>query len=376
MGDINKGKARYAFPSCFHTRLGLPFLLCIMIQFACATPAQVLREASYPTRPEWINRPPHGNEILYFVGVKTSAETFEEGRDAAISNAMSKISDYLGSRVESVFEEHVTEIEQKLKQQITTRSSAAVHGAKVVDSYYEKLVRIDKNFRMEKYDVYVLISFSKAEAVKEIGRQQKEKREKVQIAYDFYLKAGDCEKENRYYDARNFYSEALDILTGIEDVIEVGGKDVKNSRDLLLMLKTRLQNVNSKLSQVMLSIKVNGPPKAYQSFTSSFISALNGSGFTVTDEQPAINISGEISVTEGSYVMNNFVYYAEGSVTATRTLDQQKIAVLPFRVKGFHRSREQAALNALAEAGIEAGNGLSKTILEKEKAETAGRKNF
>jgi len=376
MGDINEGKARDAFPSYFHARIGLPFLLFIMIQFACATPAQVMRETSRPTRPEWIDRPPHGNEILHFVGIKTSAETFEEGRDAAIRNAMSKVSDYLGSKVESIFEEHVTEIEQKLRQQITTRSSAAVHGAKVVDSYYEKLLRIDKNFRMEKYDVYVLISFSKAEAAKEVERQQKEKREQAQIAYDFYLKGVDCEKNDRYYDARNFYSEALGILTGIEDVIEVGGKDVKNSRDLLLILKTRLQNVNLKLSQVMLSIKVNGPPKAHQVFTSSFISALNGSGFTITDEQPAINISGEISVTESSYVMNNFVYYAEGSVTAIRTSDQQKVAVLPFRVKGFHRSREQAALNALAEAGIEAGNGLSKTILEKEKAGIAGRKNF
>jgi hypothetical protein len=229
---------------------------------------------------------------------------------------------------------------------------------------------------MEKYDVYVLISFSKAEAVKEIDRQQKEKREKVRVAHDFYLKGGDYEKDNRYYDARNFYLEAFNILTGIEDVIEVGGKDVKNSRDLLLMLKTHLQNVNSRLSQVMLSIKVKGPPKAYQAFTSSFISALNGGGFTVTDERPAINISGEVSVTESSYVMNNFVYYAEGSVTAIRTLDQQKVAVLPFRVKGFHRSREQAAMNALAEAGIEAGNGLSKAILEKEKAETAGRQSF
>ncbi|GMQ79740.1 MAG: hypothetical protein BMS9Abin03_173 [Thermodesulfobacteriota bacterium] len=53
-------------------------------------------------------------------------------------------------------------------------------------------------------------------------------------------------------------------------------------------------------------------------------------------------------------------------VSTQRTLDKQIVAEYPFKVKGSHRSKKQAALEALAEAGLEAGRELSKMILKKE----------
>lgn len=334
--------------------------------FACTPSSRIVREASSPVQPEWINQLPHGGETLYFVGIKTAAETLEEGRDAALKDAMSKISNYLGSKVESVFEGHITEIEQRLRQQIQSKSAATVHGAKVVDSYYEKMTRVEKNFRMEKYDTYVLVSFSREAALTESNRQEKEKQRKVSTAYGYYIKGLNSEKSNRHYEARRFYKEALTIIEGIEDIIEINDDKIKNSEELRFGLKSHLQDVTSHLKRVSIFIKVNSSTIGAQTFHSSFASELAEQGFTVSDELPAIEITGEVSVTEGGYVINNHVLYAEGSVSAQRTSDRQVIAVYPFKVKGFHRTKEQAARAAIAEAGMEAGEGIAKMILAKE----------
>jgi hypothetical protein len=86
----------------------------------------------------------------------------------------------------------------------------------------------------------------------------------------------------------------------------------------------------------------------------------------VFPDLPAIKITGNVFVSESSYTLNNYFFYAEGSVSAKRTLDKQIIAGHFFKVKGSHRSKKQAALKALEEAGLEAGDELSKMILEKE----------
>lgn len=353
-------------PPYFYT-IKVLFLIATVMQFSCATPAQITRESSSPIKPGWIEKPPHENEVLYFVGISSSASTLEEGQRAALKDAMTEISNYLGSKIESVFESYITEVERDLSQQILSKSSAVVQGAKVEDLYYEKMVRTEKNFKLEKYDVYVLVSFLKEEAIKELNRQEKEKQEKVKIAYDYLLKGQVKEKERRYSAARRFYNQGLAAMATVEDIIEIDNGNIKNNKELQLRLKTQLQDVNTRLSKVALSINIEGPPQAIQTFNSNFAYALSEHGFTVTDEPATIKIIGEVTASKSSYVMNNYAYYAKGSVSAKRTSDHQLLAVYPFKVKGFHRSKDQAALNALAEAGIEAGNALSIMILKNEK---------
>ena len=350
-----------------YPRACLFFLLIIVLHTSCAAPTQIIQERSSSIKPEWIESPPQGKETLYFVGIKTSAETLEEGRKAALRNAMSDIGNFMGSKVESVFEEYISEVEQKLMHQFKSKSSATVKGARVVDSYYKKLTRIEKNFKIERYDVYVLVKFSKAEFIKEIDRQQKIKQKKIKTAYNYYLNGLNEEKRQKYYDARRYYDQALIVVESIEDLsIITGSHDIKNSDELRLSIQAHLKNVNLQLSRVELSIHVQGPPRSNQAFISNFVSALNEHGFTITDKRPAIKINGNVFVTESSYIMNNHFFYAQGSVSAQRTIDKQIVAEYPFKVKGAHRLKKQAALSALAEAGIVAGNQLSEMILKKE----------
>jgi hypothetical protein len=350
-----------------NTKTSLIFFLVIMLQMSCAAPTQIIRERSSSVKPEWIESLPKGNEALYFIGIKSSSETLEDGMKAAIRNAMSNISDYMGIKIESEYEDYLSEVEQKLLFQIKSKSSATVRGAQVVDSYYEKMMRIDKNYKIEKYDVYVLVKFSKAETVNEMERQQKIKQEKIKTAYDYYLKGINKENQKKYYDARRYYKQALNVVDSLEDVLIIRGKhDIKNSDELRLSLNTHLKNVGLYLSRVELSINIDGSTQLKQTFISNFVNSLNEYGYTITDRLPAIKIAGNVFVSQSSFTLNNYFFYAEGSVSAKRTLDKQIIAEYFFKVKGSHRSKKQASLKALEEAGIEAGHEISKMILEKE----------
>jgi hypothetical protein len=189
---------------------GLLFLLAIL--FACAPNIQIVRESSSPVKPKWIEKPPHSDNALYFVGINTSSETLEEAQMAAIKDALSKLSGELGNGIESIFGADLADMEKKFRQQIVSESSVTISGAKVEDMYYEKMIRTEDGSRIERYDVYVLISFSKTEVAKLIDRRQKEKHEKLKAAYDYYLKGIDSEKRNRYYNARRLYKEAVKII--------------------------------------------------------------------------------------------------------------------------------------------------------------------
>lgn len=359
-----KGRSK---PLSLNPRTRLIFLLVILLQMSCAVPPQIIRERSSSVKPEWIESLPQDNETLYFIGIKTSAETLEDGMKAAIRNAMSNISDFMGIKIESVFEDYISEVEQKLIYQIKSKSSATVRGAQVVDSYYEKMMRIDKNFKIEKYDVYVLVKFSKAEIVNEIERQQKIKQENIKTAYGFYLNGINKENQKKYYDARRYYKQALTVVDSLEEVLKISGNtDIKNSDDLRLSLQAHLKNVTLYLSRVELSINIDGATQSKQTFISNFVASLNKHGYTITDRRPAIKITGNVIVSESSYILNNYFFYAQGSVSAKRTVDKQIIAEYFFKVKGSHHLKNQAALNALEEAGLEAGHELSKIILEKE----------
>jgi len=328
-----------------------------------------------PKRPVWVDHPPRQSETLYFVGVKTSAETIEEGRDAAMKNALSKISDYLGCKVESTFEEHTTDIKQQVKHKITTSSNTIICGAELADLYAEKLVRLQGDVKIENCNVYVLVSLAKAEILRYVKQQEMTAREKAGRAYDFYLKGLNLEKEKKYHDARGLYLEAVRLLDEIGDSTTILSQATRDGGELMPVLRTRLKQVEKRLSRVMLSIKLNVAPSTYDAFTPGLVSALSKDGFSVVDKEPAWEIRGEAGLRECTSFMNAFLCYAEGNVSAIRIPDREIAIVVPFKAKGFHRIRRQAELNALSEAGFEVGTELVKMLLEQEEKDLnpAGR---
>lgn len=347
-------------PSPFSHGIGIMCLTIAFCLLACSMPAKIVRESSMPSRPLWIEKPPQGNGMLYFVGIRTAADTLEDGQSSAIKDAMSRISGFLGSRIESVFEDEISDVEQRLKQQISSKSKSDIHGANIVDTYHEKVTRIDRNFKIEKYDVFVLVSFSKEEAEKEMSRQQKEKEDKIHAAFSSYRSGINYEAEKKYISAVESYNSALSLINEVEDVIAVKDDNIRTSEGLRQTVKLHLAYATAQLSKVALLMKINGAER--QVFASNLTAELNKMGFTVTDQEPAFEINCEVALSEGGYTLDNYVYYAEGSVSARRTSDGQTVATYPFRVKGFKRTKDQAVLDALKEAGIDAGRNLAKLL--------------
>jgi len=338
---------------------------------ACGSSVKISREASTKTKPDWITKQPLSANSFYFVGIKTGADSLEEAQDSALKNAMAKISNQLVSKIESQFDEYTTEIEHELRQQISTKSSATVQGATLEDLYYEKISRQEADFRIDSFDAYVLVSLDKAKAQQEVKRQNLEKQQKVNTAQKFYNKGIEREQHNRYYEARKFYIQGLEAIADIEEILKVNDQNIENSQELEYQLKAHIQMVREKLFQVKVAVNVGGSSEASQAFLANFISSLGKGGFTVSEQEPALEITGKVFVEKSSILHNNYssynyVYYAKGSLAAIRVFDQQKIATYPFQTKGFHRLKEQAAFNALAEAGTEAGEEISKIIIERQ----------
>lgn len=349
----------------FSMQTTLLFFILVLIQFACASPAKIIRESSSPVAPKWIKSQPGAEDVLYFLGISTSAETLEQGQESALKNAMAEISNYMGTRVESKFQSYITEIERDLSFQMKSESAAYVKGAKVVDSYYQKIIRIDKRFRMERYDVYLLVSLSLEQVQKEMDRQEKEKREKVNSAKKFYLSGLQYEKSRDFQNALCCFEQAIDLIAPIHGIVAIDDQKIKNSEELYFLLKNHKQFILSQLSTISIFVNVKGTERGETVFISNFMFSMGEHDFTITAEKPAYTVIGDVSTMESSYVMNNYVYYAEGTVSARRMSDNQIVATYSFKTKGFHRKKERSELNALKEAGIEAGNALAEMMLIK-----------
>jgi len=341
-------------------------LLMVALLFSCAPAAQITRESSRPARPGWIDKPPLDSGLLYFVGISTGASTLEDGMNAAINDAVSKVSDYTGIRIESFFEEQATESQDKVSRQVKSRSKALVQGASVKDSYHEKLTRMDRNFTMQKYDVYVLVSYSKEEASNERERKKRELADKAARAYAHYSEGGSLYGKGRLGDALLSYRKSLSLLAELDDVTAIDAVDVKDSGVLSMRLESAMKALQQRMRLVSLSIDVKSSSRAQELFLSRFAAALGESGFTVTSDGESYLISGMVTVSERGIVMNNYSSYAEGSISVRRAGESTDMAVFPFRAKGFHRDRTQSAFNALSEAAQEAGKGVAALLIEKE----------
>jgi hypothetical protein len=64
--------------------------------------------------------------------------------------------------------------------------------------------------------------------------------------------------------------------------------------------------------------------------------------------------------------MGNHLAYVTGTLEMRRTVDGRIVTVIPLQLKGFHRNRDIAALNALQEVGGQAGEAVLKAIMANE----------
>lgn len=339
-------------------------LLALFIGCGASTPTpSVTIETSAPKPPSWIDKPPQGGNTLYFVGTNTGSETRKDGLEAATTDAYDKASQFLGVRIESKFELEQSDFGHSVQQSVKSTSAAKIQSATIADVYTVRKIRQRGYGSPESYDTYVLLQYSREEAIREARRQAEEKRLKLETAYNFYREARDHESKKSLLEARSFYKKALAMLAALDETIASGKPGIPNSRDLQAALENSLRSIHEQLSRVALAVTMHVPKEAVDAFNANLSAALAESGFSIVSGLPSLLVTGTVEVTEGGQVLDHYIHYAQGSLTASRHHDNTTIAVEPFKEKGVHRTRRQATVDAMSLAGRRAGEALAARIL-------------
>lgn len=333
---------------------------------ACAPTAKVVRTASAASRPEWILKPPQDAQTAYFVGICSGAGSISEGQQVAVKDALSKITEFIGVAVEAKYKEHTTEIEQALSQRIETRSSAAIFGFTLADSYIETMTRYDGNSVLTKHDIYVLVSYRRDAAKEERVRQAHEDKTTGHVALDLYIAATTQETRGDMNGAVRAYSEAIRLLDELREPIAFAGDGVGSSQRLEILAHDGLRRAQTALRRVKIDVVFNGPEDAGRTFRSAFLEALSAKGYSPSKGAPTLGIAGRVALLRGERSLGKIVYSAQGIISVIDMHTRQGVASLEVFSRGFHNDPAQAEINAAQAAGEDAGAELADKLTQHE----------
>ncbi len=372
----------------------LSVVLLLLTLVGCGVSVKVIKNTSRPEKPSWVDRLPVESSSLYFVGIKTKASTLDEGQKEAMQDALSQIANYLGTTVN-----YNMEIERKNHEKITTgyikvKSGTKVIEASVADTYYIKTTYIG-NRTIEEYDVYVLVKLPKYVIPKILAANKEEKEKKVMAAYNLFVRGKVFEEKRMYGQAMNLYNQALDLLPDTTEVVGISNRTIKNNIELQQTLINSLHEINQAMKRVLIIVEEKNMSikRAHSILADNLAGVLTNNGYILTSlpiqsvyqttelvkrilsgDKNTINwiaektgamyiVAGRADTTYSSEVMGQYCYYAVGDIKmiqafgSTRTIEN-----IPLKISGFHQEKEQAGLNALADAGKEAGQAIIKKL--------------
>lgn len=337
--------------------LGLVSSLC-----SCAAAPRVVKESSSARRPDWIARPPQDVQQVYFVGLCSGADSLEAGQQAAVQDALSKISHFIGSAVETRSSSYLDEVRQNITQQINSRSAAKVQGYALLDWYYEKLTRVDPAFSLTKYDVYALVRYDRNEAEKERQRQSLKRQSAASLALRRYDAAQTASARGQTWRAAALYTQAASLLRGIDEPMALQGTRYSSTVDLSAAVKEGFDRASAAMRLYVYDVKVAGPPEAAQAFRASLVGALSKGGYALSDRSATLRMCGDISLIKGQVLLDNQVYSVQGQISASQAGSGDAVASVEVQAKGLHANPLDAALNAARDAAAQGGAELSAAL--------------
>ncbi|PIP84775.1 MAG: hypothetical protein COR54_02240 [Elusimicrobia bacterium CG22_combo_CG10-13_8_21_14_all_63_91] len=126
--------------------------------------------ASEKTRPDWITRPPDSDgRTLFFTGRHSQATTIDAGKDAAVKDAAAQIASYIGTKVSQKLIIHSEQTRTRIVDEIRASAKGDLSGARLAGVYWEQTVR-GLIFRSSDFNVWVLVSYPEANAIRERQR--------------------------------------------------------------------------------------------------------------------------------------------------------------------------------------------------------------
>ena len=386
-------KHRGEVNGCVPFRNGWVIWTILLVCWGCSA-VEIIKESSQPTRPLWISQFPKSDADLFFIGANSGAHTLEDGENGARKDALSKVAEYLGIDIKAELDMIMTEHDQSLKEHLKAKTEAFIKEAGIVDTYYEKTTRVEKNYKMEHYNVYLLLKYPKTEAQKELLRRETEPLQKAQAAYKVYQSGKTQIQQGHYQQALQFFREASDILKQLPNVVSLD-QEIASTKELSTLLKSEEQSAIQHLRRVVILLQEQTSEKEQGSsaFGTSLQQVLTKHQFSFVEHsirQSASDqgfdayigqegedlkalqtqgiqylIVGQAHATLSSTSLNNHFYKAQGMIKVFSTQTGEALLTLPVNGKGYHRDHTHASLNALSEAGKAVGELLVNELLSK-----------
>ncbi len=209
-------------------------LLCLLIGYKSQIDASKMIYSSQKRKPNWLTKPPSpDSQFLYFVGVKTGAETLEEGKESAIKNSIGEIVDYFGIKAKTRYEEEKNALSSKIMDQIIAKGEARISGVGIEEMYYEQWEESGYHI----YDVFILLRYPRAEIEKEKMRLEAEKNRKRNEAEEIFNLAKGLKEKGEIASALENYSQALKSLKEIEGAETMYRKILNEATQMLGKIK-------------------------------------------------------------------------------------------------------------------------------------------
>ena len=196
--------------------------------------------ASSSKIPSWITDIPQEREYFYFVGTSGDVESFDEGKKAALNDAVSQVVGVIGVTVtssstyeEKYFAEQYTTV---ISAELYTEGKAQIQDAELKEIYYEEHRNRDGStfFR-----VWVLVKYSK----NEIESEQARLKEILELKYGevktLEEKAADFQRQHNLIEAVIAHLNAAIASLDLDDGEIFFDRNMTRASELLLKFRMK-----------------------------------------------------------------------------------------------------------------------------------------
>lgn len=357
----------------------------------CAEKNEVLRRSSAPQPPKWTVSLPRDQTYLYFAGAKSGAPSLEDGRSAALASALAQASQYIGVKIvaEDSAVDSTLEHERKVRSDVRARTGGEVRGAEVADVYFESVSRVVGAAQFDRFDVWVLVRFPRAEAERERERREAERRATAEGALAHHARGREAAARGDYRRAVQSFAEARRALGGLDEAVALDRAGFATSRELEQAVAQALEEAISerRRTAVVFSERSLGAASPAAVSPGRIAEVLAARGFNVLSPlrgdpadvaraiEAAKRAGARIAVlVTADAARTGTVFGTQAACTATvqaRAIDvatREVLAQVDRQGRGIKGDPGVAAWEALREAAEQAAGALAAALLEREGA--------
>ena len=351
--------------------------LTAMALCACGGEKPAVKTSSSPKPPAWLVKVPVSSDMLYFSGAKEGSSSLEEGKASAIESARSQAAQYIGVEISAEHRDVMSteEAENKAQETVKSRANAMLRSAELADVYYEKISREVGSGTVDRFDVWVLLKFPRAEVDKERQRQAQEAQQTAAAGVARYREGREQERQGNPIGALVRYRDALSKAKSVAGGTPTGDRDIATATALLQKAQDAANGAQGKARKAIVIAPDWVAGSVTQALAKQGFAAQTQSGTSEAAalEQAKAQGTPWVIVVHATTVPGGRVF-AQVAATAAldvRALDAQSGAVVASvqkQAKSVGRTPEAAQQAAVNEAGLGAGSDLAAALVAKENA--------